>query len=379
MLHAEEPLCGELGLDGHVGALGESHLVGVVLDLLHQSRLVEVATDLLAHVHAVESDIESGGLRDGAVVEDVDGLQVVLQSEGVVVDIVGRCHLEAARTKLDIDVAVLDDGDRASHLRHDDVLALEPRVLGVVGVDTHGRVAHDGLGARGGHYGVPSAVVAVHDVGLVLALHARLVLGRHVVFQIVELAVLLLIDHLLVGEGRLGLRVPVDHAYAAIDESLLVEIDKDMDDALRPLLVHREGRAVPVAGGAETAQLLEDDATVLVGPVPGMAEKLLTGEVALLDALLGQSCDDLGLRGDARMVRARHPAGVLSLHARAAHEDILNGVVEHVAHVEHTRHVGRRDDHRVGLSPVGPAAEELVVQPILIPFRLHFPGVIFRS
>ena len=299
MLHAEEPLCGELGLDGHVGALGESHLVGVVLDLLHQSRLVEVAADLLAHVHAVLSDIESGGLRDGAVVvEDVDGLQVVLQSEGVVVDIVGRRHLEAARTKLDIDVAVLDDGDRASHLRHDDVLALEPRVLGVV-----------------------------------LALHARLVLGRHVVFQIVELAVLLLIDHLLVGEGRLGLRVPVDHAYAAIDESLLVEIDKDMDDALRPLLVHREGRAVPVAGGAETAQLLEDDATVLVGPVPCMLEELLACKVALLDALLGEAVHHLSLGSDGSMVGARHPACVLALHASTTHENVLYSIVEHVAHV----------------------------------------------
>ena len=91
---------------------------------------------------------------------------------------------------------------------------------------------------------------------------------------------------------------------------------------------------------------------MLVRPSPGMLQELLAGEVALLDALLGEALDDLGLGGDAGVVGSRHPAGVLSLHSGAAYKDILNGFVEHVSHVEHTRHVGRRDDHRIRLSPV---------------------------
>ena len=53
------------------------------------------------------------------------------------------------------------------------------------------------------------------------------------------------------------------------------------------------------------------------------------------------------------MVRARYPAGVLALHAGVANQDILDSIVEHVAHVEHTRHVGRRDNYGVGLACIG--------------------------
>ena len=102
-----------------------------------------------------------------------------------------------------------------------------------------------------------------------------------------------------------------------------------------------------------------------------MLEELLAGKVAFLDALLGEAVHHLSLSSDRGVVGARHPACVLALHTCAAHEDVLDGVVEHVAHVEHTSHVWWRDYYRVGLASVGLAAEELVVKPVLIPFRFH--------
>ena len=76
------------------------------------------------------------------------------------------------------------------------------------------------------------------------------------------------------------------------------------------------------------------------------------------------------------MVRARYPAGILSLHACSTHEDVLNGFIEHVAHVEHTRHVGGRNHHGVGLPVVGLRGEEVVVGPILVPLSFHVLGVV---
>ena len=52
------------------------------------------------------------------------------------------------------------------------------------------------------------------------------------------------------------------------------------------------------------------------------------------------------------MVGTRHPASVLALHAGAAYKDILNGLVEHVSHVEYTRHIGWRNNHRIRLAPI---------------------------
>ena len=172
---------------------------------------------------------------------------------------------------------------------------------------------------------------------------------------------LFLVDHLLGREGCQRLRVPVDHAQAAVDVTLVVQVDKHLDDALRALLVHGERCTVPVAAGTQSAQLLEDDASVLVGPVPGVLQELVARQVVLLDALLGQFLHHLSLGSNRGVVGAGHPAGILALHACTANENILNGVVQHVAHVEHTRHVGRWDDDGVRLASVGFGSEQFMI------------------
>ena len=256
------------------------------------------------------------------------------------------------------------------------MVSLEPCVFHVGRIDAHGGVAHDGLRARGGHYGVEALVVAVHHIALVLALNAVLLLGHDIIFEVIELGVLVPVDDLLVGECGLELGVPIDHAHSAVDVALVVEVHEYVDDPLRAGLVHGEGRAVPVAARSQAAQLLEDDAAVLVCPVPCMLDELVARQVGLLDALLGKLVHHLGLSGDGCVVGAGHPAGVLALHAGAAHENILNCVVEHVTHVEDTRHVGRRNHDGVGLTLVGLATEQFVVEPVLVPFRLNLFGVV---
>ena len=256
-------------------------------------------------------------------------------AESVVVDVVRRSNLQTARTELDVNVAVLDNGDDAAYERHDYLMTAEPLVLRVLRVDTHSSVAHDGLRTGCGYDSVVASVS-------VLMKHLALATGRydgvgvgvsHVIAQVEEMALLVAIDNLLCREHGLCLRVPVHHAQTAVDESLLVEVNEYLEHALRTLLVHGERCAVPVAAGTETTELLEDDATVLVGPVPCMLEELLACEVALLDALLSEAVHNLSLGGDRSMVGARHPACVLALHASTTHENVLYSIVEHVAHV----------------------------------------------
>ena len=84
------------------------------------------------------------------------------------------------------------------------------------------------------------------------------------------MAFLLLINDLLCRKGGEGLRIPVHHAQTTVDKTLVIEVDEDFDHTLATSFVHCEGGAVPVAGCTQTAQLLQDDASVLMSPVPGM-------------------------------------------------------------------------------------------------------------
>ena len=270
-----------------------------------------------------------------------------------------RGYLQGARSEFDVHVFVADHGDRTAHQRHDDAGPLgQPLVARVVGIDAQRRVAQNGFGARRGDDDRP--VGALDRIA-----------------QVVEFAVRLLEDHLLVRKGRLRRGVPVDHPHAAVDFPLFIEVAEDAQDAFRAGFVHREARAVPVARGAQLAQLLEDHAAVFLFPLPGVAEELLARERRLFDALFVEHRHHLGLGGDRRMVHARHPAGVFSRHAGAAHQHVLQRVVEHVPHVEHARHVGGRNDDRVGFPFVGLRVEDAPVDPVVVPLGFDLLRCVF--
>ncbi len=380
VLHVDKPLQRQTRLDGSLGALAQADIVGIVFDALEQAGLGEILGDGLAALKAIHAHIHAGSLGDGGVVvEYVDGLEMVILAQHVVVFVVGWGHLEATRTKLDVDVAVFDHRHHAAHQRHHHAVALEPLVFGVLGVDTHGRVAHDGLGACGGYQSVAAAVgIAVYHLALGAGLAGHVVVGQ-IVPQIVELALLGLKEYLVVADGGEIDGVPVDHAQAAVDEALVVKVAEYLYHALRAGGVHGEGRAVPVARGAELAQLLQDDAAVEAGPLPCVLQKLLAGQVGLLDALGGELGDDLGLGRDGCMVGAGHPQGVHAHHAGAAHQDILDSIVEHMAHVQHAGDIGRRYHYRIGRAGIGDGAEELVLHPIGIPFVLHLGRTVYSG
>ena len=386
MLHREEPLLAETRLhSGVLVTLRVTHLVIVVLHLLHQASFLQVDGNLLAHLHSVHTHIQASLFRERAVrVEDVDGLQVMSLTQCVVVHIVSRCHLQTARTKLDVHITVFYHRNNTIHQRHNHLVASQPLVLRVFRIDTHSRVTHDGLRTRGGNHSIIALGILMNDVALLfqcldrhLAAHRSQVLWvSHIIFQMIQVALLITIDHLLRREHRLCLWIPVHHTETTIDQSLLVEVHKHLQHTLAALRIHREGSSVPVARSTQMTQLLQNDAAVLVRPSPCMLEELLTREVALLDALFSEAVHHLRLCGNRSMVRTRHPTSILAVDASLTDKDVLNRVVEHVTHVEHTRHIWWRNHNRIGFTPIRFTGKKFVVKPVLIPLSLHRGGVI---
>ena len=76
------------------------------------------------------------------------------------------------------------------------------------------------------------------------------------------------------------------------------------------------------------------------------------------------------------MVCTGHPAGIFSVHAGLADEHVIQGVVEHMAHMEYTGNVRRRNHYRIRFPAVGLGMEKPVFQPPVIPFVLYFRGIV---
>ena len=91
-------------------------------------------------------------------------------TEHIVISIVSRSHLQTTRTELDIHIAVFNNRNHTVHQRHDDLVPLEPLVFRVLGVDTHGRITHDGFRTSRGHHCIISLGILVDHIAVSLKL-----------------------------------------------------------------------------------------------------------------------------------------------------------------------------------------------------------------
>ena len=362
-VHLEEPLGGEFRLDDGVGPFGITDRGGVIDRFFQVSRFLQHFGDFLPGDETVfaDQDLRVGG-QAAVVVDDVDDGQVMPQADFIVVDVVGGGHFQAARSEIHFDITVFDDGDLLVDEGDEHFLAFQPVVAFVGRVDTDGGIRHNRFRTGGGHDDV--------FVGRI-----SLAVGDEIA-HMVEFARGVAVDDFFVADGGQSFRVPVDHTDAFVDVSFLIEIDEGIDDGFAQVGVHRELGAVPVATGAEFAQLAEDNTAVLFLPFPGVFEEFLAGEVFLADAFGLEFGDDLAFGGDAGVVRARDPAGVFAVHPRLADEHVVERVVEYVSHMQDARDVGRGNHDGVGRPIVGLGVEKLMLQPVGVPFVFDLRGVI---
>ena len=66
------------------------------------------------------------------------------------------------------------------------------------------------------------------------------------------------------------MRTPVDDTLSTIDQTFIVEIDKNLLHCLGTSLIHGEALSIPVTGRTDLFQLFYNAATVLLLPVPHM-------------------------------------------------------------------------------------------------------------
>ena len=166
------------------------------------SRSATTALRALVAVHAL---VLAAVVVDLAVVvQHADGLQVVAQAHLKVVGVVGGGHLHAAGAEVHLHILVGHDGDLPVHQGQDAGLAHQVLVALVVGVHGHAGVAQHGLRAGGGHDQIAGAV------------------GQGVA-HVPQVAGLVLILHLGVGQGGDAVGAPVDDAAALVDQALFIQ------------------------------------------------------------------------------------------------------------------------------------------------------------
>ncbi len=321
--------------------------MAVVLDLEQPPLGLEVGEHRLAAFVAVHPAVFAAVFVDRRIaVEHEDLLEVMPQPHLEIVRVVAGRGLDTARAERRVDIAVGENGDLAPDDGQDAGLADQVLVTLVVRVDRNAGIAHEGFRAGGRDNNV---FVGALDI----------------IFDIPQLARLVFIFDLGVGQRRCAVRAPVDNAAALVDQALFVEVDKHLAHGLRAALVHCEAFALPVAGRAQLFQLRDDAAAVLVFPVPNPLEELFAPEVVAGQLFVdAQAFLYLDLGRNARVVGAWHPQRRIALHPLEADQDVLERFVEGVPHVQLPGDVRGRDyDGKRLFGFVGLGVEEAVFFP----------------
>ena len=331
LIHFDEPLFFDQGFDGGSAAVMGADIVGIVLDADQETHFIEFLHDLLPALIPVHTGKFGAVLIDrGIVVHDIDLRKIMALSDLKVIGVVSGSDLDHAGPELAVDIGVRHDGDLPVHEGKPDLFADKVRVALILGMDSHSGIAKHGLGTGSRELQEPGR----GDTAVVLDQR---------ILDVPEMAVLLLVLDLGVRDGGLADRAPVDDAAALVDPALFVHLAENFRDGLIAALVHGEALAVPVTGGAQLFELVHDPAAVFLSPVPALLEEALTAQIRLLNSLRAQRINDLDLGRNTGMVCPGLPEGVISLHPLIADQDILEGVVQGVAHVELAGDVGRRD------------------------------------
>jgi hypothetical protein len=140
-----------------------------------------------------------------------------------------------------------------------------------------------------------------------------------------------------VGNRGLQLRVPVDQPLVLVDQAFLVKLTNTLSTAFdSPSSMVKRSRDQS-QDAPSRLQLADDDAAGFVLPLPDLVEERLAADGAAVDLALGQLALDHHLRGDAGMVETRLPQHVPAPHALEAAQDVLQRVVERVAHMQASR------------------------------------------
>ena len=201
-LGTHEPLVGQVGLDDGAAAIAARHHELVCLNLLQEPGVLQIRDDAPACLVAVQTHVGRRSLVVDAGIggEDVDARKAMATAHLVVVEVVGRGDLQAARAELLVHHLIGDHRDGAARQGQIQHLSDIPPVTVVVGVHGDRDVAEHRLGPRGRD----------HQVAL-----AR---GQRIA-DVPELARLLGRLDLEVRNRRVQHRVPVDQALTAIDQA----------------------------------------------------------------------------------------------------------------------------------------------------------------
>ncbi len=327
-LRFDKPLRGDERFHDGAAAIAFAERERVRLHFFEQPLLFQIGHDALARFKTIEPGVRAGvGRHVRIFANHFDLRQIVALARLQIVGIVRGSDLHHAGAELRVGDFIEDDRDRAIHQRQRDRLTGEILIARIGRIHGHRGIAEHGFGTRGGHDQIARAAI-------------------HRIADVPQVALRVVVLHFQIGKSGGAARAPVDHVSAAIDQAAFVQAHEGFQHGARKVGVQRESLAAPIAAIADALHLRSDAVAVFLLPLPNAADKLFAAQLLARDPFGGQAALHQHLRGDAGVIGARKEQRVVAAHAMPARGGVDHGVIQHVADVQRSSNVGRRNGER---------------------------------
>ena len=212
---------------------------------------------------------------------------------------------------------------------------------------------------------------------------------RERVFKVPHIAVDFDVFDFKIRDGSFKLRIPVDQPFTAIDQVVVVHLNKNFDDGIVEILLpgfritgrttHGKSFAGPIAGCAQPFQLADDGAARFDLLLPDTVDEFFAPHLCARRLAVGRHfAFGHHLRGDTGVVCARLPKCVEPAHPVPTHQNVLQRVIERVPHMQAARHIGGGDHDAICAGTrfrVCACFEAAALFPCLIQAGFGFGGV----
>ena len=300
----------------------------------------------------------------------------------VIIKVMGRRDFHRARAFFRIRIFIRNNRNTAAYDGQVNFFTYQIGITLIIWMNRDACIAEHGFWARGRDDQIVTRFCARN---ITLFIFNRMLIGYAIGQRVAQMPVMA-VDGLGlnfdIGDRALEMRVPVHQPFGAVNQALLIHLNKGLGDRFGHFITwvfgvtQREFLARPITRRAKTAKLLRDIPAAFLLPLPNMLKKLLAAHFLARFPLTCEFAFNDHLRGDARMVCSRLPEHILAAHTLKADENILDRIINRMTHMQIARYIGRRDNNGIGFKRcVHARLERARLFPHLIEARLGLFGV----